>query len=323
MNPSLFPSRLRHALAVLAAALALSSCGGGGQVKPFVPTRVLALGDELSLLEADGRKHSINSFATKVENGQTVPDKTKLDCTLHPLWVQAVASAFALPFERCKGTATTGPSQMLAGVGAKVADLPAQLAAVTGAALNDNDLALVMIGMHDILELYGRYPATPREQLLDEARGRATALGNAVNSLAQAGPAVVVLTVPDIGLSPFALAQNTSTGDATRSKLIADLVSVFNNRMSVTLINDGRLIGLVYADLETQNNVKFPSTYALSNVVEAACLASAPLPGCTPDTLVTNATAAGHMWADSLRLGPTVQARLGTLAAFRAVNNPF
>ena len=119
------------------------------------------------------------------------------------------------------------------------------------------------------------------------------------------------------------MGKNTTSGDATRSALISELVSVFNNRMSVTLINDGRLIGLVYADIETQNNAKFPSTYGLSNVVEAACLASAPLPGCTPDTLVANATASGHMWADALRLGPTVQARLGSLASFRASNNPF
>jgi outer membrane lipase/esterase len=316
-------SSLRRAGACMAALLALASCGGGGQVEPFKPTRLLALGDELSLIEADGRKHTINSFATKTENGQTVPDKTKLDCALHPLWIQTVATTFALPFDRCLGTATTAGGQVLARAGHKVADLPAQLASAQGGALNDKDLALVMVGMHDILELYGRYPTATREQLLDEARGRATSLGNQINALAQAGPAVVVLTVPDIGLSPFALAQNTSTGDAKRSALISELVAAFNNRMSVTLINDGRLIGLVYADIETQNNVKFPSTYALANVVEAACLASAPLPGCTPDTLVANATSAGHMWADSLRLGPTVQARLGTLAAFRAANNPF
>ena len=32
---------------------------------------------------------------------------------------------------------------------------------------------------------------------------------------------------------------------------------------------------------------------------------------------------AGAMWADGIRPGPTVQARMGSLAEFRAKNNPF
>jgi phospholipase/lecithinase/hemolysin len=180
-----------------------------------------------------------------------------------------------------------------------------------------------MIGMHDILEIYANYPATPRDALLDQVRARATSLGNWVNTLATSGPAVVVLTVPDLGLTPYARAQNTDTGDSTRSALLSELTSTFNNRMSVTLINDGRLIGLVFADIETQNNVRFPTSFGLTNVVDGACAATTPPPDCTTATLVTGATAAGYMWADSLLLGPTLQGRLGTLASFRARNNPF
>jgi outer membrane lipase/esterase len=178
-----------------------------------------------------------------------------------------------------------------------------------------------MVGMHDILELYADFPTTSRSALLDQARARGQALGEQVNALAQSGPAVVVLTVHDVGLSPFAKAQNTSTGDATRAALLSDLTDAFNNRMSVTLINDGRLIGLVYADIESQNMAKFPSSFSLSNVVDAACTAA--LPDCKPDTLVNGATSTSHMWADSLRPGPTVHNRFGTVAQFRARNNPF
>ena len=132
-----------------------------------------------------------------------------------------------------------------------------------------------------------------------------------------------MLTVPDLGLSPYALAQNTTSGDPTRSALISELVAVFNNRMSVELINDGRLIGLVYADIEVQNNVKFPSNYGLINVNAAACLASAPLPGCTTATLATDASPTTYLWADALMLSPSGQARLGLLAQSRARSNPF
>jgi lysophospholipase L1-like esterase len=318
--------------AALAGAVLLASCGGGGQVEPFVPTRVLAFGDELSAIEADGRKYTINAF--KITDATTTPpteSTTELDCARNPIWIQAVAASFGLAFDRCLGTATGASGQVLAQVGQKVADLPAQIAAVQGNPLGEKDLALVMIGMNDVLELYARYPTTDRATLLDEARARGSALGQQINQLALSGPAVVVLTVPDIGLSPFAIAENTNTGDATRSALIQDLVEVLNNRMSATLINDGRLIGLVYADTELQNNVKFPLTYGLANVVDAACLASAPLPGCTTATLVpadtttgaAAATATTWLWADDLRLSPIGQARLGLLAASRARSNPF
>jgi lysophospholipase L1-like esterase len=311
-------------MAALAALGALASCGGGGLVVPFNPTRILAFGDELSVIESDGRKYTVNAF--KITDSTTNPvteSTTELDCTRNPIWIQTVATNFALPFDRCLGTATAAKSQILAAAGAKVADLPTQLAAIAGAARSHSDLALVMIGMNDILELYAQYPATSRDALLTEARNRGSTLGNFVNALATSGPAVVVLTMPDIGLSPFALAENTNTGDTTRAAFISELVAAFNNRMSVTLINDGRLIGLAYADIETQNEAKFPSSFALTNVIDAVCASSATLPGCTTATLVSGATASAYLWADSLRLGPSTQARLGTLAQARARNNPF
>lgn len=319
---------MRKGLATLGAGLALAtlvSCGGGGQVEPFEPNRILAFGDELSVIESDGRKYSINSYGTKTENGTTVDDPTKLDCALKPLWVQTVAASFGLVFDRCLGAATTATGQILAQVGDKVGGLAAQRAAVQGAALNEKDLALVLAGMHDILELYAQYPGRSRSALIDDARERGETLGEFVNNLATAGPAVVVLTVPDLGLTPYALAQNTSTGDATRSKLLTDLTAAFNSRMSVTLINDGRLIGLVFADIEVQTEAKFPTTYfgSTGNATAAACLESAPLPGCTPGTLVTGATVSNRMWADALHPGPVTQGRLGSLAASRANNNPF
>jgi outer membrane lipase/esterase len=313
-----------RALAALTALCALAACGGGDTQEPFKPNRVLAFGDELSYLETDGRKYSINAY--KITDSTTNPpteSTTELDCTRNPLWIQTVATSFGLAFDRCLGTATTASGQVLARPGNKVADLTAQLASVQGAAFNDRDLALMQIGMNDILELYARYPAESSASLIEEARARARVYGEAINTLARSGPAVVALTVPDLGLTPFARAQNTSTGDATRSKLLSQLTDAFNSRMSVTLINDGRLIGLVFIDIETQNIFKFPSNFALANVLDAACLPTAVLPDCRTNTLVTGATSTSYMWADDLRPGPAVQSRMGSLADFRAKNNPF
>jgi outer membrane lipase/esterase len=315
---------LRSTLAALLGAALVASCGGGGVVEPFAPTRVIAFGDELSALDAAGRKYSINAF--KITNATTTPpteSTTELDCTRNPIWTQAVATEFRLAFDRCLGSATTASGLSLAAPGAKVADFAAQRAAVSGAALSKKDLALVLFGMNDLLELYARFPTTGRDALLAEARVRGESLGAQVNALAQSGPPVVVLTVPDLGLTPFARAQNAATNDPTRSTLLTDLTAAFNNRMSVTLINDGRLIGLVYADIELQTEYKFPVAVGPANVNDPACLPTAALPGCTTSTLVTNATSATHLWADTLLPGPTYQTRLGSLAAFRARNNPF
>jgi phospholipase/lecithinase/hemolysin len=310
--------------ACAAAVAALAACGGGDTQVEFEPNRVLAFGDELSYLETDGRKFSINAFRiTDTTTNPPTESPTELDCTRNPVWIQRVASGFGLAFDRCLGAATQASGQVLARPGAKAADFAAQIAAVQGAALNERDLALVMIGMHDILELYGRYPTESSASLLDEARNRAQAYGERINALARSGPAVVVLTVPDLGLTPFARAQNTSTGDAGRSRLLSQLTEAYNNRMSVTLINDGRLIGLVFTEIETQNIARFPSSFGVSNVLDAACLDTAALPGCTSLTLVTGATSSNYMWADATRPGPAVQSRLGLLAEARAKNNPF
>lgn len=312
-------------LAGLCALAGLASCGGGGgQVDPFEPNRILAFGDELSVIQPNGRKYTVNAF--RITDATTTPpteSTTDTDCTRNPLWIQSVAATFGLVFDRCLGTATTASGQVLAQAGHKVADLAAQVAAVQGAALNENDLALVLAGMNDILELYATYPASSRETLLAAARARGTVLGERVNALARSGPAVVVLTVPDLGLTPFARAQNTSTGDATRSALLTALTTALNDQMSVTLINDGRLIGLVYADIDSQNMARFPASYGLTNVLDAACVSTVTMPDCTTATLATGATATGYMWASALFPGPTMQARMGTIAASRARNNPF
>jgi hypothetical protein len=38
---------------------------------------------------------------------------------------------------------------------------------------------------------------------------------------------------------------------------------------------------------------------------------------------VAPVTSTSHLWADTLRPGPTVHSRFGTVAQFRARNNPF
>ena len=70
---------VRKGVATLAGLLALAgmaSCGGGGQVDPFVPNRILAFGDELSVIQPDGRKYTVNAF--RITDATTSPPTRNL-----------------------------------------------------------------------------------------------------------------------------------------------------------------------------------------------------------------------------------------------------
>jgi outer membrane lipase/esterase len=127
--------------------------------------------------------------------------------------------------------------------------------------------------------------------------------------------------VPDLGLSPFAGAENAANPGSDRGALIQRLVERFNARMRFNLINDGTMIGLVFGDQVVQAMVRTPSNYSLVNVANAACATA--LPDCTTQTLVTGGSAETWLWADSLQLTPVGQRQLGSSAEARARNNPF
>jgi outer membrane lipase/esterase len=303
---------LRKAVLAAGVALTLAACGGGsGQVEPFEPTRILAMGDQTSRLEADGRKYTVNAL---VEGG------TALDCETHPLWVQIVAEVFDLAFPQCPGENTAPTGVMLATNGAKAADIQAQVDAVE-ASFTEDDLVTMLVGANDIIELYAQFPTRSEDDIGAELRARGRTWGAQINRVALAGPAVLVVTVPDVGKTPFALAEESA--NAGRAALLTRLTDQYNAGMRLEIINDGRMIGLAFGDLEVQNIVRFPGAFGFANVTEAACLASAPLPNCTTATLVANADPINWLWADDRHLSPGGHNRLGAIAASRATNNPF
>ena len=55
-NLRMWRSAACRSLAALAGAAALASCGGGEQVVKFAPTRLIAFGDEASVIEDVDRK---------------------------------------------------------------------------------------------------------------------------------------------------------------------------------------------------------------------------------------------------------------------------
>jgi phospholipase/lecithinase/hemolysin len=316
-----FSGILRGAAAALCVGL-VGGCGGGDTVEPFEPTGIVAFGDELSVIEADGSKYIVNPL--EVDGS--------FDCEIYPVWTQVVARDFNMKFENdpCLGDAEVARGRVFATPGAKVADVATQVDAfLADASAGTVKLALMWAGLNDVIELYGQYPAQPEAALLAEAGVRGKALAEQANRLGLAGHPVVLATVPDLGLTPLARA-----GGSEAMGVLSRLSRDFNRAIHVNLVQDGRVIGIVFGEAEMQNATRAPSSFGYRNIVDAACLTTAPLPTCTSKTLVVQddpatsedeGVTAGvtYLWSDAAHPGPTFHARIGSLALTRARNNPF
>ena len=302
----------------------LAACGGGDQVTKFAPTRVLAFGDETSFIEdvagtGNGRKYSVNGLAT---------DGVTIDCRVNPIWVQVVASGFGLVFPQCNTGATpvaAPASRIYAVPGARVADVVGQVDrhVASGGGFGGTDLATVLAGANDVLALYAQFPGVPEADLVAQAETAGSVLAQQVNRIADAGGKVVVSTAPDLGLSPYGIAQERLAPG--RAALLTKLSARFNARLRVGVVNDGRRIGLMFTDEALQSVSKFASATGFTNVVAPVCdpVAAPVLTACTTATLVSGGSGTSWLWADATRLSAGGQTLLGNLGLSRAVNNPF
>jgi phospholipase/lecithinase/hemolysin len=298
-----------------AAALALfGACGGGTeQYQSFTPGRLYAFGDDASVLTGSGRKYAVNG----------VDSSGAIDCSLEPIWVQTVAASYGFVFAECNPSNVSEPqAHTYAAAGAKVGDVAAQVdAQVAAGGFRDTDLVLVLAGANDILGLYADYPLRNEADLLADAAARGRELAQVVNRLAALGAKVVVSNLPDLGLSPYARAERSANSDTDRAALITRLITAFNEQLGITVLQDGRYVGLMQADLRFQTADRSPASFGLVNVADAVC--TAVLPNCTTATLVASATASQYLWADATRLSTGGHAQLGSLAVTRARGNPF
>jgi outer membrane lipase/esterase len=313
-------------LAASLVAMVLSACGGGtSQVEPFHPTRVIVFGDENSVIlpddQANGLKYSVNH----------VDATRQRDCTVSPIWVQAVASTYAFVFAECNPTSKTPQAFIRAVPGAKVEDpvigLAQQIAfqAAQGG-FNDGDMVTLLIGGNDIIELYesvllGRISFN---DAMAEAERRGTVVALAANGIMATGARLLISTVPDMSRTPYA--RLASIIDPNAVSELSQLNYQFNAYMRTRidpLRYDGRNYGLVLADDMINTLVNSPSNYGLTNIVDAVCLVQ--LPQCTDDPadLVPGGSAGTYLWADNQHMSPAGHAKLGSLAQSRALNNPF
>jgi phospholipase/lecithinase/hemolysin len=317
MNKLRFPRLGRVGLAAvgLFGALCASGCGGGDLVATFAPGRLLVFGDENSVLTATGAKYSINALNT---------DNTLL-CTNNPIWVQVLANRYGFGFAQCPNPFDTAAPRgiIYAAVGTGVADIAAQITAAAGpGGFQSTDLTTVYTGQKDIIAIYQAMTSAAdigTARAAAEAAGEA--LANQVNRLADAGARTLIVTVPNVGVTPFALAEKAAHTDFDRADALRQITERFNARLRSTIFNDGRRIGLIQLDEYVGVVLAFPGAYGYANVTQGACTVA--LPDCTTATLVTGATSTSYLFADDRRVGAAAQQQTGNLAVTRAVNNPF
>lgn len=309
--------RAAACVATAASVLLVAACGGGGSgdaVSTFRASRVLAFGDESSVINTNGTKYSINGYTANT---------TTIDCTVNPLWVQTVATAYGLVYPDCNPTGVTAPvSRILATVGARAADLVTQVdKQANNGGFAAGDLSIVFIGVNDIIGQFNQYPAVGEPQLTANVTAAGLLEASQINRLADAGSKVVVTTIYDLGLSPLAGGRTTDNAG-----LLSRLTTAYNTALRANITNDGRRIGLALFDEYTQSVATAAdagnSGVTFVNARDAACAVA--LPNCNSSTLVSGiASGATWFWADNTHLSSGAQASLGAVVTSRATNNPF
>ncbi len=342
MNPQSLIARLLRTATVLAVALAgLAGCDSSSRINPYVPTRMMSFGDDLSAVRADGLKVNINGA----------------DCGANPLWNQQLATAMSLSLPNCP-VAGSSNGVMGAAANATVDDIAAQVTAArvsAGAgAFVPSTLVTVQGGMWDVIAAYNTYRATPTSakysEMLALMQVKGRQLADQINAITDngAGPRVIYGTVPDLGCSPRAYADGLITtgvcqDQSSRHDPLTEFTLAFNTALRTQVTNDGRHAGLVIFDdrlrsmTTTTPTPLFTTLYLLFNAPESkntsACatgLPATPTTTCTTSTLVANATSANNtsnwLWAFDVIPGPAFHNQIAAGsggAIFRARNNPF
>lgn len=323
-------------------ALLLAACGGGTQVEKFVPNRMLVFGDEASVIDdtvtaGNGRKYTVNGFGS---------DGVTSDCRVNGVWIQYLAGLWGIVFPQCNPTAAATASRIYAANGAKVGDLAAQITAA--GALGSKDLTTVMVGINDIVGLYAQYPSSSEAALKAQAEAQATALAAQIKRITQSGAKVVFVTIPELGLSPFAQTENTDHPGEDRAAVLSRLSAAFNARLrtavstssspsfidghqGVQVLGDElfRAIaasvsvsgsGFLNASVAICDAAKAPNVIDCNNSTDAAV--NTLITAASTPALVTGGTAFNYLWADALHLSPGGHSSLGQTAANRTNANP-
>lgn len=329
---------LRHLskVSVVAAALAsalLASCGGGDQEETFRPNRIIALGDENSLIVGTtGREYTMNNVQTSTGN------PNGLACQNSPIWVWYLAADYGLPFAECGGaTQSNANALMRATLGGTVASVQTALDTVnaSGSPLNSKDLVTLMVGTHDVLEVIGtnKNPSSAElATMTSQAKARGVQAGGLVQQIIARGAKVLFTSIPDLGTAPIARPEYTNGGYSAAA--LTALSSAFNEGLNTgsAVANGGGRNGAVvqvYSLVSVYRNNADTYT-SFTNRIAASCVSTdgtaiiedADLVNCTWANAATDVTPLFYLWSGRVQFGWYTHYLLGQEAIARIHANP-
>lgn len=270
----------------LATSLLLSACGSGSTFEPLKPTRIVSFGDGLSDLgQTPGQKFTVN------------------DGTIN-IWVERVATSYGktITAQVSGGLGfAQGGARLNTGANAIADQITAFLGANT---IGVSDLLIVDAGVAELAALAAANPSDAALATAADAAGKALA-AQALRLTAANGKHIVIANAPDLGKTPFAVAQGRAAGFSAATR-------AFNDGLKISLANVTGNILLV--DTEAYVNILYstPTTLGTGGNVTAPACATPTAQTCTPTTLAAGVTNYNlHLFADDRHLGPSAHRLLG------------
>ena len=328
-------SKVSAAAAALASALLLTACGGGEQKETFQPTRIIALGDENSLIvSGTGRQYTLNNTVVSAAS------PTGIACQNNAVWVQYVAADYGLPFAECGGAATERTNALMRATnGGTVATVQAAINTINASAapINSNDLVTMMVGTHDLLEIMGTNLNPTAAQLSamgDQAEARGVAAGGLVQQIVARGARILFTTIPDLGTAPIAVTGYTNGGynPAALHELSFRFIEGLN--LGSVLPNGGGRNGAVLqvdslinvyrnnADQYTSFTNRIAPACTTGSGTTLAIMDDAALPTDCIATSTTDTTRLYYLWSGRVQFGTYTHGLLGQEAVARIRANP-
>ncbi|MFN3914914.1 MAG: hypothetical protein ACK4K3_08365 [Aquabacterium sp.] len=257
-----------------------------------------------------------------------------------PNWVVGVARSFGLGFGAETNCSTDGTGAINdAEAGDKVADVIAKMQARRGQ-MKEGVLVTVMVGQHDILELYAQVMAesSNRSAVLasaeSELQRRGQALASAIKSVTETGAKVILAKTPDLSASPYAREAGQDASVLRRLSVALNQAVYVNPEISRL----GRSVAGVDTDDLAQiegyvngaaacdpDKLVDPETNDLLN--EADPQYSSEIDYftdmgrvCTNLTLKSGVDPSVYVWSTPVLLGPAAHSYISSVAFNRAAN---
>jgi outer membrane lipase/esterase len=287
------PFLIVKTFALVAVMVSLAACGAGSVKDPFIPTRVVVLGDALSDMTSATTRYTVN------------------DATINN-WAEQVASSYGL---------TAANIMPLAAGNASVAAVSAQ---ASGFAFQSGDLVLMSAGYRDLIDV--AEAAGTQAASVASATALGTAYANAVRGIVNAGAQhVIALDMYNLAQTPYqTLGARTAATHPLNLMTRAFNDALKSNLGDLTRPYIGDNIRLGRAELYIGNVVLSPTGNGFADATTVTCISTGNIGivgsnlsslGCTTSTLnpaiVAPQTYNSYVFADPVYLTPAAHRGLG------------